>query len=164
MGATHWRGTGLWSARDRDDAVVNCNVLHALAVLGVPGTGTETEAVQRLIRQSAGRCRYYCSPTTIAYAARRAGVQLGVLPAEVTARPRLDREVLPSAQWLTAVRYDDAELIHHVLAAQGQDGSWSTEAWFTGAGNPVPVWGSPAISTALCIEALAVVLASRRVL
>jgi hypothetical protein len=51
-----WRGTGMWSARDRDDPVVNCNVLHALSVLGAPATGTETEAVQKLIRQSAGSC------------------------------------------------------------------------------------------------------------
>jgi hypothetical protein len=157
-----WRGAGVWSERDRDDAVVNCNVLHALATLGVPGTATEVAAVQRLVQQSVGGCRYYCSPTTIAYAAQRAGLPLDALPAAIVARPRPGDEVLPSAQWLSTVRHWDTDLIANLLAAQTLDGSWPTEAWFTGAGNPVPVWGSRGISTALCVEALDVALTSRR--
>jgi hypothetical protein len=155
-----WRGSGVWSGRDRDDAVVNCNVLHALAALGAPGTPTETDAVQRLIQQSTAGCRYYCSRTTIAYAARRADLPLSTLPLALLARPSSANGVLPAAQWLSTVRHWDPDLIDDLLTAQAQDGSWSTEPWFTGAGNPVPVWGSPAISTALCVEALSVALAS----
>jgi hypothetical protein len=157
-----WRGTGVWSERDRDDAVVNCNVLHALARIGAPGTSAEIAAVQSLIRQSTGGCRYYCSPTTIAYAARRAGLPLDGLSAAIVACPGPGNEVLPSAQWLSTVRRWDSEAIARVLAAQSQDGTWPTEHWFTGAGDPIPVWGSRGISTALCVEALDVALASRR--
>jgi hypothetical protein len=116
------RGTGTWSQRDRDDAVVNCNVLHALATLGVPGTATEIAAVQRLVQQSVGGCRYYCSSATIGYAARRAGLPLGALPAGLVARPRPGNEVLRSAQWLSTVRRWDMDLIAGLLAAQSQDG------------------------------------------
>jgi len=155
-----WRGSGMWAQRDRDDPVVNCNIMLALARVGAPPTPEERSAVHRLVQQSAGGCRYYCSLTTIAYAAQRAGLPLHALPAGLVARPRSQSGVLPSAQWLSAAGRWDAQLIAHVIGAQSPDGSWPTEPWFTGAGNPVPVWGSRAVSTALCIEALQAALAA----
>jgi hypothetical protein len=49
----------------------------------------------------------------------------------------------------------DAGLIGAVLAAQSADGAWPVRPWVTAAGKPKPFWGSPAITTALAIEALA---------
>jgi hypothetical protein len=148
-----WRGDKSWSGRDRDDAVVNCNVLLALQELGAPASAHETKAVVDLIRASEAGCRYYCSPTTIAYAARRAGVTLAALPASLAARPS-SKGLLPTAQWLSLCLRWDEDAVERVLAAQAADGSWPIEPWFTGAGKPRPVWGSPTISTALCLEAL----------
>jgi hypothetical protein len=81
------------------------------------------------------------------------------MPASLTARPN-DRGFLPTAQWLSACRQWDEDAIEKVLAAQHADGSWPVEAWFTGVATPKPVWGSQAISTALCLEALGEVTAS----
>jgi hypothetical protein len=148
-----WRGDKSWSGRDRDDAVVNCNVVLALQELGAPASAQETKAVLDLIRASEAGCRYYCSPITIAYAARRAGLSLATLPASLAARPSAEG-LLPTAQWLSLCRRWDEDAVERVLAAQTADGSWPIEAWFTGAGTPKPVWGSQAISTALCLEAL----------
>ncbi len=148
-----WRGDRSWSGRDRDDAVVNCNVVLALRELGAPASAEEIKAVVDLIQANEAGCRYYCSRTTIAYAARRAGLSLAMLPASLTARPS-DHGFLPTAQWLSTCRRWDEDAIDRVLAAQTADGSWPIEAWFTGVATPKPVWGSPAISTALCLEAL----------
>lgn len=154
-----WRGDRSWSGRDLDDAVVNCNVVLALQALGAPASAQETKAVVDLIRASEAGCRYYCSPTTIAYAARRAGLSLEALPASLTAPPS-SQGFLPTAQWLSTCRRWDEDAIERVLAAQMADGRWPIEAWFTGAGTPKPVWGSPAISTALCLEVLSEAIAS----
>jgi hypothetical protein len=53
------------------------------------------------------------------------------------------------------MRRRDDELIDAVLAAQRPDGRWPIRPWCTGAGHPVPYWGSSAVSTALALEALA---------
>ena len=143
-----------WSSRDRDDAVVNCNVLLALKELGSPPTTEEIDAVIRLIQKSKTGTRYYCSPTTISYAACRAGLPLDLLPAQLISRPKPKLGVLPLAQWLSMSRQWDQDAISHLLIAQANDGHWSLEKWFTGIANPTPVWGSAAISTALCLEAL----------
>ena len=58
------------------------------------------------------------------------------------------------AQWLSMSRKWDQDAISHLLVAQAIDGHWSLERWFTGIANPTPEWGSAAISTALCLEAL----------
>jgi hypothetical protein len=50
-------------------------------------------------------------------------------------------------------RLDD-ELIATVLAAQRSDGSWPIWPWVTGAIVPRTYWGSPAVTTALAVEAL----------
>jgi hypothetical protein len=154
-----WRGDKSWSGRDRDDAVVNCNVLLALQEIGAPVSAQETKAVVDLIRASEAGCRYYYSSTTIAYAARRAGLSLAALPASLAARPRSEG-LLPTAQWLSLCRRWDDDAVERVLAAQAADGSWPIEAWFTGVATPKPVWGSQAISTALCLEALKDAIAS----
>jgi hypothetical protein len=154
-----WRGDKSWSGRDRDDAVVNCNVVLALHELGATASAQETKAVIDLIRASEAGCRYYYSPTTIAYAARRAGLSLAALPASLAARPS-SKDLLPTAQWLSLSRRWDEDAVERVLAGQAPDGSWPIEAWFTGVATPRPVWGSQAISTALCLEALKEAIAS----
>jgi hypothetical protein len=155
-----WNSGGEWASRQRDDAVVNCNVILALRALGSPPGDDEVGAVVELIRRSEGGCRYYCSPVTITYAASRAGVPLDMLPSGLFKRPAAGKTVLPTAQWLSFSQRWDQAAVGHLLAAQGPDGEWATEPWFTGAGRPVPVWGSPAVSTALCIEALQCALAA----
>src|SRR5262249_18083246 len=156
---TWHQADAVWSRRDRDDAVVNCNILLALRGLGAPATGAETSSVTRLTRASEAGCRYYCSPTTIAYAARRGGLPHASLPARITAKPTSG--LLPTAQWLSLVGQWDEDAVAPVLAAQSPDGSWHAEAWFTAAGKPPPGWGSAATSTALCVEALHTARAAR---
>lgn len=149
-----WKASGYWSNRDRDDAVVNCNILLALKELGSQPTDDEKEAVYRLINNNRNGTRYYCSPLTIGYAAQRAGLDIDTLPSQVTNRPKSKRLVLPMAQWLSIFQQWDADMVANILAAQSHDGHWLAENWFRAVGKPPPVWGSPAISTALCIEAL----------
>lgn len=149
-----WQADGIWSRRDRDDPVVNCNVLLALNELGVQPTNSEKAAVYRLIENSQDGCRYYCSPVTIGYAALRAGLEIKLLPLQVTNRPKSKRHILPIAQWLSIIQQWDKDMVSNILAAQSNDGYWLTENWFRAEGEPPPVWGCRAISTALCIEAL----------
>src|SRR5262245_40198029 len=56
-----WKAAGTWSAPERDDAVVNCNVLFALRLLGSPATAAEGAAVRELLQRTDGSSRYYCS-------------------------------------------------------------------------------------------------------
>jgi hypothetical protein len=155
-----WRGDKTWSGRERDDAVVNCNVLLALRTLGAAPSAAEMQAVLNLIRASESGCRYYCSPTTIAYAAARADLPLTTLPKSLTARPATNGGSLPLAQWLSLSNAWDDQAVDFLLSKQASDGSWPTEPWFTGVAKSKPVWGSPAISTALCIEALSAALSA----
>lgn len=149
-----WNAEGKWADRKRDDAVVNCNVVLGLKEVGSPASAGEIDAVAALIRDSETGCRYYCSPMTITYAASRAGLPMHRLPPALLRRPGIKKFVLPTAQWLAAARRWDDTAVSHLLAGQDRTGQWDTEPWFTGAGRPPPVWGSPAISTALCLEAL----------
>ncbi len=148
-----WKATGIWSMPERDDAVVNCNVLFALRLLAVPATAVEQAAVRELLQRTKGRARYYCSPATIAHAARRAGLEQNALPPLAIACPQTN-DLLGCAQWLCAMPEPNAALTTGVLAAQRADGSWPLWPWVTGAGNPKPFWGSAAITTALAIEGL----------
>jgi hypothetical protein len=141
-----------WQQTDRDDAVVNCNVLLALHALGEPPTAIEIQAVIGLINRSTKGTRYYCSPITIGYSARRAAVPLASIQPRLLARPRLDKGVLPTAQWLSAVRKWDLGAVAHVLATQSAEGSWDAENWCRDVRSGR--WGSAAVSTALCIEGL----------
>jgi hypothetical protein len=148
-----WNTAGIWSLPERDDPVANCNVLFALRLLGAPATAEETRGVVGFLRQS-GRARYYWSPATIAHAARRQPPKAHLPPPQLAARPH-EADLLGCIQWQCGMQKSDAGLIGAVLAAQSADGSWPIRAWVTGAGKPKPFWGSPAITTALAVEALA---------
>lgn len=142
---------GEWLHRNRDDAVVNCNVLLALRALGAPPIPLETRAVLELVNRSVRGTRYYCSPATIVYAARRAGLPMDSIDHRLRARPPREG-VLPEAQWLSAIGQWDDQAIAHVLSAQSASGAWASEDWFRGVG--ADRWGSAAVSTALCVEGL----------
>jgi hypothetical protein len=154
-----WRGDGMWSKRDRDDAVVNCNVLAALAWLGAQPTGLERAAVGRLLHAGTEGTRYYRWPQTVSYAARRAGIPAAELPAPLIAKPAVEAAVLPAAQWLSAFPSWEVGLIGSVLAGQQPDGTWAAESWFIAQGRRS--WESVAITTALCVEALQATLAAQ---
>ena len=147
-----WNIPGSWSLPERDDPVVNCNVLYALKLLGSPATAEETLAVIRFLK--CGPPRYYCAPSTIAHAARRAGLGSDTLPPIATALPA-ETALIGCVQWLCGTRKANSKLIAAVLAAQQADGSWPIRPWVTGAGRPRPFWGSSALTTALAVEALA---------
>ena len=148
-----WRAGGKWSLPERDEAVVNCNILLALRLLGAPATPSEEATVVDLLQRTPGPARYYCAAATMAHAARRAGLGWEQLPAVATARPPAD-DLIGSAQWLCASPTADAGLIDAVLGAQRPDGRWPIWPWVTGVGTPQPFWGGPAITTALALEAL----------
>jgi hypothetical protein len=148
-----WRVAGMWSAPERDDPVVNCNIVLALRALGSPASTAEQDEVLRLLRRSGQGSRYYWAPSTIVHAARRAGLDPSALPPAAVARPE-PRDLLGAAQWLCGMSEHAPELIAGLLAAQRADGSWPLWPWVTGAGNPRPFWGSAAITTALAVEAL----------
>jgi Prenyltransferase and squalene oxidase repeat len=148
-----WKAAGIWSLPERDDAVVNCNVLLALRLLGSSATTAEEAAVRELLNRSNGHSRYYCAPATIAHAAHRAGWKQNGLPSSAMASPKTS-DLIGCVQWLCAMPKSDAALIAGVLCAQRADGSWPLWPWVTGAGNPKPFWGCPAITTALAVEAL----------
>jgi hypothetical protein len=146
-----WAAGGEWGERERDDAVVNCNILFALATLGGRPTVRERNAVVSQIRRSTAGCRYYRSATTIAYAAVRAGLALQDLPSSLTAKPSVG-DVLTMAQWLSATASQDDDAVAFILSKQLPDGRWRREEWFGRPGHGR--WGSDAVSTALCIEGL----------
>jgi hypothetical protein len=149
-----WRAAGKWSLPERDEAVVNCNILFALRLLGAPATPLEEAAVLDLLRRTPGPARYYCAAATMAHAARRAGLSWDQLPAAATARPPAD-DLIAAAQWLCASPTADVGLVDALLGAQRADGRWPIWPWVTGVGSPQPFWGGPAITTALALEALA---------
>ena len=144
-----------WLQRNRDDAVVNCNVLFALRALGAPPAASESRAVLELANRSLEGTRYYCSRATIVYAAKRAGLPLESIHHRLRARPSRSEGFLPAAQWLTAIGRWDDRAIAHILSAQSANGAWPAEDWCRGVG--AERWGSAAVSTALCVEGLRVV-------
>jgi hypothetical protein len=146
-----WWGEGAWSRTDRDDPVVNCHVLYALRLLGVPATDVERAAVAALVRRSVNGPRYYGSPGAVALACRRAGIGPEDWPPIVAAPPK---DGLGLLQWFTATGRQREEIVPLLLRLQRPDGSWPIATWVTGAGAPPPIWGSPAITTALTLEAL----------
>ena len=148
-----WNASGIWSLPERDDPVVNCNILYALKLLGSPATAEETFAVSGFLRTSRPP-RYYCAPSTIAHAARRAGLGHDALPSFATAAPA-ETDLMGCVQWLCGMQKAHMKRVDAVLAAQQVDGSWPIRPWVTGAGQPRPFWGSSAITTALAVEALA---------
>lgn len=147
-----WKAPGTWSGPERDDAVVNCNILLALRLLGAPATTSEQSAVQQLLLRTKGRSRFYCAPSTTAHAAHRAGLDPAALPRAAIARPQ-PNDLLGCIQWLCAVPKPDAALLERVLVSQRDDGCWPLWPWVTG--EAMPYWGSVAMTTALAVEALA---------
>jgi hypothetical protein len=141
-----------WLQRDRDDAVVNCNVLLALRALGATPSALEYRAVIDLVNRSAKGTRYYCSWTSLGYAARRAGFPEAAINPRLLARPRHSDGVLPTAEWLSAVRRWDGGAVTRILSAQSAAGEWKSEDWCRDVG--IRRWGSAAVTTALCVEAL----------
>jgi hypothetical protein len=148
-----WNAAGAWREAERDDPVVNCNVLFALRRLGSPATPVEEEAVRQLLRRSEKGSRYYCAPATIAHAARRAGLNFDTLPPVAAARPPAS-DLMASVQFLCGMPGRDSELVAAVLAAQRADGSWPLLPWIVAEANPKPFWGSAAVTAALALEAL----------
>jgi hypothetical protein len=148
---TTWAADGEWGERERDDAVVNCNILFALTALGARPSARERSAVASLVGQSTAGCRYYCSASTIAYSAVRAGLAAQDLPSSLTTRPSLGG-VLPMAQWLSTTASPDGDAVDFILSRQAADGRWRREEWLGRPGHGR--WGSDAVSTALCIEGL----------
>lgn len=146
-----WRAEGAWSSTDRDDPVVNCNVLYALRLLGAPATNMEGAAATALVRRSVAGARYYRSSGAVALACRRGEIAEEAWPANVAAPPK---DGLGLIQWFAATGREGERIIPRLLGAQRPDGSWRIAPWVTGAGVPTPFWGSPAITTALAIEAL----------
>ena len=148
-----WKAGGIWSLAERDDPVVNCNILFALRLLGSPATPAETTAAHDLIARTAAGSRYYLSPATTAHAVRRAGLDLAALPSALAAPPP-GSDLLGCLRCLCASPRSDIRLLKVVLEAQQPDGAWPIVPWVTAAETPRPYWGSPAVTTALAIEAL----------
>jgi hypothetical protein len=149
-----WNPPSPLSNLERDDPVVNCNVVLALATLGAPASAAELAAVRDLLGRSVRGSRYYCAPGAIAHAASRAGLPRAVLPRIATLEPE-PADLLGCAQFLCASPQPHPALAEAVLRAQRPDGSWPVFPWVTAQESPRPFWGSPAVTTALAIEALA---------
>jgi hypothetical protein len=148
-----WIAEGPFSIPERDDPVVNANVLFALNALGHPPTPAERAGVSQYLATCLAESRYYCAPATIAHAAHRAGLDPQCLPRMATVPPGRN-DLIGTIQWLCAGHIGDRTATDRVLAAQQADGSWPPLAWITAVGTPVPHWGSSAATTALAIEAL----------
>ena len=145
-----WMAGGAWGARDRDDAVVNCNVLWAIERLGGRPTGGERAAVQRLVARTPEAPRYYCSTGSLAWAAARAGIATPALrrPAasELAGRP------LECALWSLACADDWPEGAELLLGLQASDGGFAAEPWVR---DHSGAWQGGAVSTAFAAAALA---------
>lgn len=147
-----WHSDDLvWTGRDRDDMVVNANVIFALKALGAPATAEEIASVMLLASASTGRTRYYVSPATVAYAVVRAGISLDCLPVSTRMPSLTEEDPLALAQWICASGASDSKSIRAVLEAQNLDGTWPAAPWCT---DNVRDWGSSALTTAFCLEAL----------
>lgn len=144
-----WLARGAWNARDRDDPVVNCNVLWALRELGAPARAVELRAVRRMVAAHRGPSRYYCSEATLAWAAARVGILTPLL------RPPPDSALagrpLECALWSLAAATPRTETAALLLEMRDADGGWRAEPWVQG--NP-GAWESRAVTIAFAIAAL----------
>ena len=144
-----WLARGSWNARDRDDAVVNCNVLWALHALGAPVRPRERRSVERMVGGQRGPTRYYCSEASVAWAASRVGIATPALrpppPESLVGHP------LECALWLLAENRPEPARARLLLAMQEADGGWRAEPWLQGY---VGRWESRAVTTAFAIAAL----------
>ncbi len=142
-----WLARGAWGARDRDDAVVNCNVLWAIQQLGAAPKRAERAAVGRIVARTQGATRYYCSAAHVAWAAARAGIPAPHLspPANAAGRP------LECALWLLAGRELGPGAGTLLLDAQEADGGWPAEPWVQ---DHSGAWESRPVTAAFAIAAL----------
>ncbi len=93
-----WPATGMWALPERDDPVVNGNILAALRRLGAIPVAAEEAAALALCARSQGRSRYYCGPAVVAHAAHLGGLPLAALPAAALRRPPQPRPHQPKRQ------------------------------------------------------------------
>jgi 4-hydroxybenzoate polyprenyltransferase len=165
-----WRGEGpfhtwlsddaRWTNKLEDDAVVNANILVALQSLINLPTKTELESVKKLIFESINGTPYYTQPSSLYYAALKAGFSTVELPYAIRWKPNVRTKLLSHVEWMLAEDYYSSNSIKHVLNKQHTDGTWKAEAWFTGTNIPYlgiwgqRQWGSNALTTAFCLAAL----------
>lgn len=141
-----------WRSPDRDDPVVNLNVITALQRIGKPLSGEEREGVMRYLANVPPTSRYYCDPMALPYAAAKANIPIDRARHRSWGRPGSRSTTISIAQWITINEETDVSLVNMLLSRQRSDGSWPAEPWFTGVS--VPYWGSQAVTTAFCVEAL----------
>jgi hypothetical protein len=144
-----WRGNGGWQARDRDDAVVNCNVLWALREIGARLKPAELRVVRRMVAAQDGPTRYYCSPASLAWAAAR--VDLATPQLNPPTGADLWERPLECALWSLAGRIPANEGAAALLAMREADGGWSSEPWVRGL---VGAWQSRPVTIAFALAAL----------
>jgi hypothetical protein len=175
--ATYGRLIGFWKAgarRHHVDATVNANVVAYL------GRRPETEAALRWLRSVAASGheatadRSYRSAAAFYYAVSRCE---GTAPGEILdlrdmiarsfglengGAALLSMNVLERAMALSALRkfgmHNEVEdlVAASIVSAQTADGSWpSYPIYYDGRDDPLISWGSSAVTTAFCIEALA---------
>lgn len=150
--ATWFSDDERWRGADRDDPVVNLNILAALQQHASPASDVERSGVARYLATVPPTSRYYCDPMTIPYAAHRVGVPLDLGRHRAWGRPGGRSTTTSIAHWITINDTTDESLVATLLSRQLADGSWPAEPWFTGVNEPY--WGSRAVTTAFCVEAL----------
>jgi hypothetical protein len=154
---------------DDVDAVVNANAIRLLwkdSSLVSPSVNWVRKVLET---GEAGKAdRYYQSSHALCYAIAR-GARAGI-PSFREMGDLVTRSVLSDVDDLTAQKSALSLLAlsvwqpeHSLLAPmadflvsrQQEDGSWSGEAYYYGGWKRVLQWGSPELTTAFCIEALA---------
>ena len=150
-----WLAKGGWSERNRDDPVVNCNVLWALRMLGVRIRRREMSAVKRMLAGHGGATRYYCSAGSVAWVAARVGLDAPSLAppdeASLAGRP------LECALWTLALPDPPAKASALLLDMYDPVEGWSAEPWIQ---DNKGEWHSEAVTTAFGMAALARLLGS----
>ncbi len=147
-----------WLDPGRDDAVVNCNIIYALATIGCEIPAHSVDAIARLIQSSTAGSRYYTQRCMLAYAAVRAGYDLAEIPKELTTQVMFEDSPLSLAQGICAGIPPNNEAVITLLDAQRVDGLWPVQQWCIGEG--LQPWGSGAVTTAFCLEALNLIVST----
>ena len=137
------------AAPERDDAVVNCNVLYCLR-LAREARDAEVAAVRAVVARVPAGTRYYPSPTSLAHAAARSGVLDAAPLAALDALPLETLGPLQLAEAVAAGRGGD-HAVELLLTEQQPDGRWGAAVWCT---DDMGAYSSDAYSTAVAVEAL----------
>jgi hypothetical protein len=144
-----WLARGAWNARDRDDPVVNCNVLWALGELGAPVRGAERRSAERMVAAHRGPTRYYCSEASVAWAAARVGIATPRM--RPPPDPALAGRPLECALWSLAAPAPPAGAAALLLDMREADGGWRAEPWVQ---DNLGAWESRPVTIAFVIAAL----------